>query len=88
MNKKFTGIDLLKHNFSLVESKYVDFFEKGQPRWSSEKHDFLRNHHQSLDHFFPASISWDKLRLNGLPDYIVEELHAAYDSFERGQEYL
>lgn len=87
MTKKVSGIELLKKNFNSVEVKFIDFFEKETPRWPSEKHDFLRNHHQSLDQFFPATISWEKLRMNGLPDNILREVHAAYDAFQRGEEY-
>jgi hypothetical protein len=87
MIKKTSGIDLLKRNFNSVEMKFLDFFEKGQPRWPMEKRDFLRNHHQSLDQFFPATISFEKLRLTGLPDDILHEVHAAFDAFQRGEEY-
>jgi len=87
MIKKISGIDLLKRNFSRVEVKFIEFFEKGEPRWPLEKHDFLRNHHQSLDQFSPASISWEKLKLNGLPDNIVKEVQAAYNAFQQGEEY-
>jgi len=87
MIKKISGIDLLKNNFHLVETKFIGFFEKERPRWPTEKRDFLRNHHQSLDQFFPASISWEKLKVNGLPDEIIKELRAAYDAFQRGEEY-
>lgn len=88
MIKKVDGIELLKKNFSSVEGKFLDFFEKGEPRWPLETRDFLRNHHQSLDHFFPATISLEKLRLTGLPDNIVKEVHAAYEAFQRGEEYV
>jgi hypothetical protein len=87
MNKKVSGIDLLKKNFSSVEMKFLDFFEKGEPRWPMEKRDFLRNHHQSLDQFFPATVTLDKLRLTGLPDDIVREIHVAFEAFQRGEEY-
>jgi len=87
MIKKVSGIDLLKRNFSCVEMKFMDFFEKGEPRWPLEKHDFLRNHHQGLDQFFPTTISWEKLKLNGLPDNILQETKAAFEAFLRGEEY-
>lgn len=87
MIKKISGIDLLKKNFSSVEVKFIDFFEKGEPRWPMEKRDYLRNHHQSLDQFFPATISWEKLKFNGLPDNILQEAQAAYEAFLRGEEY-
>jgi hypothetical protein len=87
MIKKISGIDLLKRNFSRVEVKFIEFFEKGEPRWPLEKHDYLRNHHQSLDQFSPASISWEKLKLNGLPENIVQEVQAAYNAFLQGEEY-
>jgi hypothetical protein len=87
MTKKYTGIDLLKRNFDQVDAKFISFFEKGQPRWPSEKRDYLRNHHQSLDQFLPTTISWEKLKINGLPDDILQETHAAYAAFEQGGEY-
>ncbi len=87
MIKKISGIDLLKRNFSQVEVKFLEFFEKGEPRWPLEKRDYLRNHHQSLDQFSPATISWDKLKLTGLPEDISTEIHAAFEAFQRGEEY-
>lgn len=87
MNKKVSGIDLLKKNFDCVEGKFIGFFEQREPRWPQEKHDYLRNHHQSLNQFFPATISWEKLKLQGLPDNILLEVRAAYEAFERGEEY-
>jgi hypothetical protein len=87
MTKKYTGIDLLKRNFDQVDAKFISFFEKGQPRWPSETRDYLRNHHQSLDQFLPTTISWEKLKMNGLPDDILQETHAAYAAFEQGGEY-
>ena len=87
MIKKYTGIELLKRNFDQVDAKFISFFEKGQPRWPSDKRDYLWNHHQSLDQFFPATISWEKLKMNGLPDDILQETHAAYAAFEQGGEY-
>ena len=87
MIKKVSGIELLKKNFISVEVKFIDFFEKGAPRWPSEKHDYLRNHHQSLDQFFPATISWDKLKFHGLPENILDAAHLAYEAFQRGEEY-
>jgi hypothetical protein len=87
MIKKLSGIDLLKRNFDQVDAKFVSYFEKEQPRWPTEKRDFLRNHHQGLDQFFPATISWEKLKVNGLPENIVKELRSAYVAFERGEEY-
>ncbi len=87
MIKKYSGIDLLKRNFDQVDAKFISFFENEQPRWPTEKRDYLRNHHQGLDQFFPATISWEKLKVNGLPDNILQETHAAYAAFERGEEY-
>jgi len=87
MIKKVTGIDLLKRNFSCVELKFQEFFEKGEPRWPMETRDYLRNHHQSLDQFFPTTISLEKLRLTGLPDNVMNEVHAAFEAFQRGEEY-
>jgi hypothetical protein len=87
MIKKVSGIELLKRNFDSVELKFLDFFEKGEPRWPMDKRDYLRNHHQSLDQFFPATVSMDKLRLTGLPDEILVELRTAFEAFQRGEEY-
>lgn len=87
MIKKITGIDLLKRNFSCVETKFSEFFEKGEPRWPMEKRDYLRNHHQNLDQFFPTAISLEKLKLTGLPQDIVNALRDAFEAFQRGEEY-
>ena len=85
--KKYTGIELLKRNLDQVDAKFVSFFEKEQPRWPSEKRDYLRNHHQNLDQFTPAAISWEKLKMDGLPDDILQEVRAAFAAFQRGEEY-
>ena len=85
--KKYTGIDLLKKNFDKVDAKFVSFFEKEQPRWPSEMRDYLRNHHQNLDQFSPATITWEKLKVYSLPDDILEETRAAYAAFQRGEDY-
>jgi len=87
MNKKITGIDLLKRNFEQVEEKFTDFFKKGQARWPSEEHDHLRNHYQSLTHFLPGTISWERLNVQGLPEEILQETRAAFDAFKRDEEY-
>ena len=87
MIKKITGIELLKRNFDQVEEKFIDFFQKGQARWPSEQHDYLRNHYQSLAQFLPETISWDQLKVNGLPDEVLQETHAAFDAFKRNEEY-
>ena len=88
MNKKSSGIDLLKSNFNQVEQKYISFFENGEPRWPMEKRDYLRNHHQSLDQFFPATISFEKLKLTGLPEEILQEVRVAFKAFQQGDEYV
>ena len=85
--KKYTGIELLKRNLDQVDAKFVGFFEKQQPRWPSEKRDYLRNHHQNLDQFVPATLFWEKLGMYGLPDDILQEARNAYAAFERGEEY-
>ena len=85
--KKYTGIELLKRNLEQVDAKFVSFFEKGQARWPSEKRDYLRNHHQNLDQLAPGAISWEKLKMDGLPDDILREAHAAFTAFQRGEEY-
>lgn len=85
--KKDTGIELLKRNLAQVDAKFISFFEKEQPRWPSEKRDYLRNHHQNLDQFAPAAISWEKLKMDRLPDDILKEARAAFAAFQRGEEY-
>lgn len=87
MIKKESGISLLKKNFGVVEEKYLNFFEQREPRWPMEKRDFLRNHHKSLDNFFVANISFEKLGLIDLPDNIMQDIRAAYDAFQKGEEY-
>ena len=85
--KKYTGIELLKRNLEQVDAKFVSFFEKQQPRWPSEKRDYLRNHYQIFDQLPPGAISWEKLKMDGLPDDILQEAHAAFTAFHRGEEY-
>jgi len=87
MIKKEPGINLLKKNFDRVEEKFLDFFEHRAARWPLEKHDFLRNHHKSLDNFFATNISLDKLKIVDLPESILTEVRAAYEAFQRGEEY-
>ena len=87
MIKKESGISLLKKNFDKVEEKHLTFFEKGEPRWPMEKRDFLRNHHKSLDNFFVTNISFEKLGLMDLPENIMQDTRAAYDAFQKGEEY-
>jgi hypothetical protein len=87
MIKKESGISLLKKNFDKVEEKHINFFEKGEPRWPLEKRDFLRNHHKSLDNFFVTNISFDKLGIIDLPEDIMQEIRAAFDAFQKGEEY-
>lgn len=87
MIKKDAGINLLKRNFSRVETAFSNFFEKGEPRWPSEKHDYLRNHHQSLDQLSSTTLSLEKLKLTGLPQDILHAVHAAFEAFQRGEEY-
>ena len=87
MIKKEAGISLLKKNFDKVEEKHLTFFEKGEPRWPMEKRDFLRNHHKSLDNFFVTNISFEKLGLMDLPENIMQDTRAAYDAFQKGEEY-
>jgi hypothetical protein len=87
MIKKSMGIELLKKNFEQVEEKFIDFFKKGQARWPSEQQDYLRNHYQSLAQFLPESISWEQLKVNGLPDDVLREVHEAFDAFKRNEEY-
>ena len=52
-----------------------------------EKHDFLRNHHKSLDNFFVTNISFEKLKLVDLPENILQEIRAAFDAFQKGEDY-
>ena len=88
MTNKVTGIDLLKKNFQQVEQKFIDFFRDGEARWPSEEHDYLRNHYQSLTQFLPETISWERLKVNGLPEDVLLEVHAAFDAFKRNEEYI
>ena len=87
MTKKEPGISLLKKNLDRVEEKFLDFFEHREARWPMEKHDFLRNHHKSLDSFFETNISLEKLKLADLPEPIMLEVKAAYEAFQKGEEY-
>ena len=87
MNTKISGIELLKQNFDNVESKFITFFEKGQPRWPSEKRDYLRNHHQSFGRFLPEMISWERLQVKDLPVEILQETRAAFEAFKRDEQY-
>jgi len=87
MIKKTTGIELLKSNFEQVEEKFIDFFKKGEARWPSEQHDLLRNHYQNPNQFPPDTISWEQLKVNGLPDDVLHEMHAAFDAFKMNEEY-
>jgi len=87
MIKKITGIELLKNNFEQVEEKFIDFFREGQARWPSEQHDYLRNHYQSLNQFVAETISWEQLKVYGLPDDVLREMHAAFNAFKRNEEY-
>lgn len=87
MNKKMTGIALLKRNFNAVEARFQNYFEKGEPRWPSEKRDYLHNHHQSLDNFYPGNITLDKLKVTGLPEDILQEMNSAFEAFKREEEY-
>lgn len=88
MIKKEPGIPLLKKNFGKVEEKFLDFFEHREPRWPLEKHDFLRNHHKSLENFSLTNISLDKLKVVDLPENILQEVRTAYEAFQNGEEYL
>ena len=87
MIKKESGIGLLKRNFDQVEEKFLDYFEHREPRWPMEKRDFLRNHHKSLESFFPTNISLEKLKFVDLPENILLEVRAAYEAFQKGEEY-
>lgn len=88
MIKTETGIPLLRKNFGKVEEKFLNFFETREPRWPLEKHDFLRNHHKSLEGFSPTNISLDKLKIVDLPENILKEVRTAYEAFQNGEEYL
>lgn len=88
MNKNSTGIALLKKNLDRVEEKYLGFFERGAPRWPSEERDYLHNHHQSLSQFFALNISLEKLNFKDLPEDILRDVHAAFEAFKNGQEYV
>lgn len=88
MIKKTKGIDLLKQNFDRVEAKFLDFFEKREPRWPSEKRDYLHNHHASLSSLFADTVSFEKLRFTDLPENLLKELHTAFEAFKNGEEYV
>lgn len=83
----YPGIELLKKNFEQAEENFIDFFNTGQARWPSEQGDYLRNHYQSLAQFPPETISREQLNVNGLPDDVLRETHAAFDTFKRNEEY-
>jgi hypothetical protein len=85
--QKYTGLELLRRNLDQVDAKFISFFEKEQPRWPSEKRDYLRNHHQNLNQFVAGTITWEKLKMDRLPDDILEATRAAYAAFERDEEY-
>jgi len=87
MSKKITGIELLQLNFANVETKFISYFEQGQPRWPTEKRDYLRNHHQSFGQLLSESISWERLKMTDLPADILQETRAAFDAYKRGEEY-
>jgi hypothetical protein len=80
-------IELLKSNFRRVEEKFINYFEKGKPRWPQESRDFLRNHHKNLDNFSPRNITLEKLGLNDLPENILHEIAAAFEAFKKGEAY-
>jgi hypothetical protein len=82
-----TGIELLKRNFIKVEEKFLDFFEKGEPRWPAEKRDFMRNHHKNMDNFSVSNVTFEKLGVADLPANIVQETQLAFDAFKKGEEY-
>ena len=82
-----TGIELLKSNFARVEEKFLDFFEKGEPRWPMEKRDFMRNHHKNMDNFSVSNITFEKLGVADLPANILHETQLAFDAFKKGEEY-
>jgi hypothetical protein len=84
---KKAGIDLLRDNLLRVEEKFLNFFEKGEARWPLEKHDYLRNHHRNISNFSERNITIEKLKFNDLPDNILQEVHHAFDAFQKGEEY-
>jgi hypothetical protein len=81
------GLELLKNNFGQVERKFIDYFKQGEPRWPQEEHDLLRNHYSSIDNFFEANITLDKLKVSELPENILQEVKLAFEAFKRGEEY-
>ena len=89
MIKTETGIPLLRKNFGKVEEKFLNFFETREPRWPLEKHDFLRNHHKSLEGFSPTNISLDKLKVVDLAGKHPERKSGPLTKpFRTGEEYL
>jgi hypothetical protein len=79
--------ELLKNNFKQVEIKFIDFFEKGEPRWQGEAHDLLRNHYKNIDNFYEGNITLEKLNLTDLPDNIKQEMRLAFEAFKKGEQY-
>jgi hypothetical protein len=84
---KQPGLELLKDNFRQVEEKFIVFFKQGDARWPLEEHDFLRNHHSSIDNFFESNITLEKLKVTDLPADIREEVKVAFEAFKRGEKY-
>lgn len=78
---------LLKNNFKKVEEKFMDFFRQGAPRWPSEEHDLLRNHHRNFDNFSMKTVTIERLCLADLPADIIVEVTLAFEAFKRGEEY-
>jgi hypothetical protein len=84
---KGQGLELLKYNFKQVETKYIEFFKKEEPRWPKEEHGFLRNHYGNIDNFFEANITLEKLKVTGLPENILHEIRLAFEAFKKGEQY-
>ena len=84
---KDQGRAVLKNNLKRVEEKFIVFFRQGKPRWPQEEHDYLRNHHAYLDNLSPHNITFEKLKLEDLPENIVDEIRLAFEAFKKGEEY-
>lgn len=87
MTEQTKQLALLKLNFKNVEEKFLDFFNKEEPRWPGETRDYLRNHHKSLDNIPIHTITFEKLECRGLPEPILVELKTAFEAFDRGVTY-
>ena len=85
--EQLKAVDLLRKNFKQIEAKFGAYFNENEPRWPGEEHDLLRNHHKNLDDLPMKNLTFDKLKITGLPEEIVKELELAFESFRQGRLY-